>query len=86
MRGSVSFGEDYAPHVEEGTRPHVIRPRKKRALRFPAGGREVFARQVQHPGTKGVHMLKRGAAAAAPRVRRIFSARIGVVTRRLAGR
>ena len=29
---------NYAAHVEYGTRPHVIRARKGRALRFPASG------------------------------------------------
>jgi hypothetical protein len=28
----------YAAYVEKGTKPHVIRPRHKSALRFPAGG------------------------------------------------
>jgi hypothetical protein len=37
----------------EGTRPHVIYPRNRSALRFRgAGGGWVFARMVRHPGTK----------------------------------
>jgi hypothetical protein len=28
----------YAAHVEYGTKPHEIRPRNKKALRFPGGG------------------------------------------------
>lgn len=37
----------------EGSRPHVIVPRRKRALVFyPSGGGPlVFARRVRHPGT-----------------------------------
>lgn len=45
-----------APHaafVHWGTRPHVIKPRNKKALRFPVGGAFAFARQVNHPGYKG---------------------------------
>ena len=42
----------YAPYVHDGTPPHVIRPRRARALRFTAGGRVVFAARVNHPGTK----------------------------------
>jgi hypothetical protein len=29
---------NYAAHVEYGTKAHVIKPRNKKALRFPAGG------------------------------------------------
>lgn len=36
--------------TEEGTRPHIIRPRRRRALRFVAGGQVVFAKKVNHPG------------------------------------
>jgi hypothetical protein len=53
-----------APHalfVHWGTRPHVIRPKKKKALRWPAGGRFVFATKVAHPGYKGDPWLVRAA-------------------------
>lgn len=42
----------YAPYVNDGTRPHIIRPRTKQALRFRVGGRTVFAKVVHHPGTR----------------------------------
>lgn len=55
----------YAAYVERGTKPHIIRPKNKKALRFAAsaGGRRlsgrprvgadvVFATIVHHPGTK----------------------------------
>jgi HK97 gp10 family phage protein len=42
----------YAVYVERGTRPHIIRPRSARALRFMVGGETVFAKKVKHPGTK----------------------------------
>lgn len=47
----------HARFVHDGTRPHVIRARNARALRFQVGGRTVFARQVQHPGTKATNFL-----------------------------
>ncbi len=34
------------------TRPHVIVPVNVKALRFMAGGATVFARRVNHPGSK----------------------------------
>lgn len=44
--------EKYAPYVEEGTRPHVITPKNKKFLAFKSGGRMVFAKKVNHPGSK----------------------------------
>jgi hypothetical protein len=35
-----------------GTRPHVIVPRTKKALRFVGHGAVVFAKRVLHPGTR----------------------------------
>lgn len=47
----------YAPFVHFGTRPHIIRPREKKSLRWPsgAGGKTgfVFAKWVRHPGYAG---------------------------------
>lgn len=45
--------------VNDGTRPHVIRPRAKQVLRFQVGGRTVFAKVVNHPGTKPNPFLDR---------------------------
>lgn len=42
----------YARFVADGTRPHTIRPRTARALRFQVGGKTVFAMRVNHPGTQ----------------------------------
>lgn len=36
----------------EGARPHEIRARQAQMLRFSSKGRMVYARSVQHPGTK----------------------------------
>lgn len=55
----VSADVSYATFVENGTRPHVIRPRTKRALKFKVGGRTVYARVVHHPGTRAVHFMSR---------------------------
>lgn len=43
----------YAKWVIDPTRPHVIRAKAARSLRFKAGGQIVFATKVRHPGTKG---------------------------------
>ena len=50
-----------APHalfVHWGTRPHEIKPRRKRALRWPSGNRFVFAQRVNHPGYAGDPFLE----------------------------
>lgn len=39
-------------YVHNGTRPHQIRPRTRQVLKFSVKGRTVFARVVNHPGTK----------------------------------
>lgn len=35
-----------------GTRPHIILPRRSQTLRFYSRGRIVYAQVVHHPGTK----------------------------------
>lgn len=51
-RHDVIASAKYASFVSEGTRPHLIVARRKRALHFFVGGREVFTQRVRHPGTK----------------------------------
>ena len=43
----------YAPFVDRGTRPHVIEPKSPGGvLAFKVKGQMVFAKKVNHPGTK----------------------------------
>lgn len=55
----IAYTAPQAEFTEKGTRPHVIRPRRAKALRFVSGGRTVFARVVHHPGTKAQHWFSR---------------------------
>ncbi len=49
----------YAAVNEKGSRPHVIRPRKRDGmLVFYIGGRKIVTKQVNHPGTKPQHILR----------------------------
>ena len=53
-----------APHalfVQFGTRPHVIEPNKRKALRWASGGQFFFAKRVNHPGYRGDAYLARAA-------------------------
>src|SRR5262245_5841986 len=64
----VEATASYAPFVEEGTRPHQIRPKRAGGvLRFKVGGRVVYARIVNHPGTKATHFLSNAVREAAIR-------------------
>lgn len=42
----------YAAYVHEGTAPHVIKAVRKKVLAFVRGGKVMFRKQVNHPGTK----------------------------------
>lgn len=48
----------HALFVEDGTRAHPIRAKRRRALRFVVGGRTLFRKSVQHPGTKATHFMR----------------------------
>lgn len=51
----ITVGPDtpYADYVEFGTKPHVIKPKKPGGvLRFQVNGQWVYAKVVNHPGTK----------------------------------
>ena len=53
-----------APHalfVQFGTRPHVIEPSKRKALRWASGGQFFFSKRVNHPGYRGDAYLARAA-------------------------
>lgn len=47
----------YAAPIDKGSRPHVIRARRGRALRFVSGGKLIFRRSVRHPGNRPFRFL-----------------------------
>jgi hypothetical protein len=62
---------DYSAPVHQGARPHIIRPRQARALRFEIDGRVIFARRVNHPGQRAQPYLRNAVhrtASADPRI------------------
>jgi len=63
----------YAPYVEFGTRPHIIRPRRARALRFEMEGRTVFAMYVRHPGFRGRFFVRRSIKAVMREIPDLFA-------------
>jgi hypothetical protein len=50
--GTVLADSKIARLHHDGTRAHLIRPRRQNTLRFPSRGRIVYTKIVHHPGTK----------------------------------
>lgn len=53
VRGRVTNRVQYAQAVHEGRGAVVIRPKRRKALRFVVNGRVVFARMVIQPPRRG---------------------------------
>lgn len=62
--GVVKATAGHASYVHEGTRPHVILPRDKKALYWPGAGHPV--KKVHHPGTKANPFFERAIRKANP--------------------
>jgi hypothetical protein len=70
--GFSTVAHGAAPYLEFGTRPHEIRPKSAKVLRFATGGNAtlsgrpksgapvVFARVVHHPGTRAYPFMVPG--------------------------
>lgn len=86
----------YAQFVIKGTKPHIIRPRKKKVLAFfwagapqaivqKFGWRGVTFMKVKHPGTKANPFQMRGLKKAEPRLRVLMLKRAGRVKQIMEG-
>ena len=64
FQGVIKVDHPAALYVLNGTRPHRIVPRTKKALRFTVGGQVVYATLVNHPGNKPNNFLKEALRAA----------------------
>lgn len=53
VRGTVGNNARYAAAVHDGSVPHTITVRRRKALRFKTGDGIIYARSVRHPGTTG---------------------------------
>ena len=56
LEGIVSTNTKYARYVEEGTKPHIIRPKNKQYLYWKGASHPV--KQVNHPGSKPKPYMK----------------------------
>lgn len=59
LQGVITCDHPAVIFVLKGTRPHLIRPRRAKALRFDVGGTTVFAKLVRHPGTRANDFMSR---------------------------
>lgn len=64
FQGVINSRHPASLYVLGGTRPHVIRPVRARALKFTVGGQTVHAKIVMHPGTKPNRFLQEALRAA----------------------
>lgn len=60
--------QQYAMAVHEGTRPHVIKPRRKKVLSWKGAEGRVFATAVNHPGSAPRPWLLNAVKATAPKL------------------
>lgn len=61
---AVGSSLNYASYVVQGTKPHLILPRARKALFWPGAAHPV--RSVSHPGTKPNPFMQDALEAAAP--------------------
>lgn len=52
IRSAITVQTDYAAAVHDGSKPHLIKPRTKRALSWKGAGGRAFATVVHHPGAR----------------------------------
>jgi hypothetical protein len=64
FQGVINSRHPATLYVIGGTRPHVIRPVRARALKFTVGSQTVYAKIVMHPGTQPNNFLREGLHAA----------------------
>ena len=72
LNSALSNRAPYFLYFIEGTSPHEIRPRFASVLRFQSGTDVVFAKLVNHPGTKPNDLLEQVKAATEAEIPRFF--------------
>lgn len=73
LTGELVNTAKYAPYVHNGTRPHTISIRNKKAL---SNGKVFFGRVVNHPGNKANPFLKRAVDQEMQNIPRIISSEV----------
>lgn len=60
LRTRITNVAPYAAYIEDGTRPHIIRPKKPGGVLVftNKAGQLIFAKQVHHPGTRRYRIMQ----------------------------
>jgi len=69
---SVEVTAPYTLYVEDGVRPHIIKPRVKKALAFRKDDEIVVRKKVMHPGFSGRKFFKKAFDEMRIRIREIL--------------
>lgn len=64
---------NYAMFVHFGTKPHIIEPNKKKALRWAGANGFVFAKKVKHKGYKGDPFMTKASQQTFKKLDQIFT-------------
>ena len=72
----------YAPHVEFGTKPHVILPKEKQALYWPGARHPV--KRVNHPGQKPNPFMERILSESQAEIDATFVKALELITQKIA--
>jgi hypothetical protein len=73
----------YAPYVEFGTAPHIIKPVNARVLANAKTG-EIFGTLVHHPGTKANPFMERIVSSAQPDIDNLFAQALDKINTQIA--
>lgn len=84
--GQVMVGQPYGKYVEFGTMPHTIYPKNGSMLAFKIGGKMIFTRKVNHPGTKAKPFMRTALQGNVFRVRENFQRATEAIVKMLAGK
>lgn len=74
IKGEVGTTRLITIYLHQGTKAHDIEPRRKKALRWAAGGKFVFAKRAHNPGIKRDPFIFDAADAEASNIRARFDA------------
>jgi hypothetical protein len=75
-KAKIEYKATYAAAVHEGTKPHEIRPKNKKALAFEIDGKEIVVKKVMHPGTEPRPFLARAVEEVVPMIPQFVKARL----------
>lgn len=68
LSAEVTSEANYSSIIEEGSAAHVIVPKNAKVLAFTMDGEQIFARSVNHPGTRAYPFMKPTAGEMGPKI------------------